>query len=119
MMERRIVNTWDQIIAAGGTGLAIFYLANTGRGSVRSRWHVWRLVNGREVATHPGASWYDYGRKTFVLFGRTRKEALQEAIAWTEEQYGPQDFVRNRMGDYVPRAINAAHPIPAGPPKER
>lgn len=105
-----IINTWDQIRAAGGTGVAISWRPR--QAVTPACWFVWRLVGGREVPTDPGAAWYNHGHKTFLPFGVSKQEALEQAKAWVAEQYGPQEWTRNRMGDYVAKAINQAHPIP-------
>jgi len=71
------------------------------------------LKDGREVATDPNAAWYDFKKKAFYVSGRTdRMTQLADALAWVKEKYGKDDFVRNRMGDYVEREINTQFPIP-------
>jgi hypothetical protein len=113
--RRGIVNTWDQVMAAGGTGVVISYRPYQHRAPGSGpKWRVWRLVEGEVVVTDPKAAWYNYGQMTFPChypLATGKKAALVEAIAWAEATYGKQDFVRNRMGDYLPRAINAAHPL--------
>ena len=70
-------------------------------------------MNGREKVTDPKAHWADYGKKFFSSSGwGERKLVLETAIKWANETFGPRDFVRNRMGDYVEREVNEKFPIP-------
>lgn len=115
-MSQRIVNTWDQMRHFGGDRVAICYnCQDTGRGGSPAKWVVLRLVDGQEAPTNPGAPWYDWKRKVFILMsGRAQKKPkLQAAIAWVAQHYGERAFVRNRLGDYVETEVNAKFPIPA------
>jgi hypothetical protein len=116
MSDMRIINTYDQCVAAGGDRIVLYYF---GRPDSRScsgpHWSVGRIKDGKSLETIKNSAWYDHGHKTFY-FGypiREHKEtALQEAISWANEKYGPREFVRNRMGDYVEREVNEKFPIP-------
>jgi len=110
---REIVNTWDQLVAFGGDRIAILYNPQC-RGGRSANIQVFRMVNGVEYQTDPKASWYNYGKKTFLIphpVNERRGEVLAEAIAWTAK-YGLREFVRNRLGDYVEREVNERFPIP-------
>ncbi len=110
-----VINSWDQMVAAGGDRIAIYYNGPEARAISVARYQVVRLVNGYERQTDPMAAWYDYHKKTFVVDYPLREGkpiALAEAIAWVAETYGERDFVRNRLGDYVEREINERFPIP-------
>ena len=116
MSEQRIINTYDQCVAAGGDKIFISYHARDARACMSSKWVVHRYRNGEAIVTDPKASWFDYGRMTFLVCGRDdRKPRLAETIAWVKKKYGKSDFVRNRMGDYVEREVNEKFPIPKRP----
>lgn len=110
--RERIINAWDQCNAAGGDRIVISYYARSGRDVLPSRWVVFRYIAGVTVPTDPGAPWYNAGCKTFIPAGRSRKEGLDQAIAWVKEAYGKSEFVRNRMGDYAEKEVNDKFPIP-------
>ena len=114
MSETRIINTYDQCAAAGGERVVISYRnQERGRGSRSAAWQVWLVVNGKSVSTDKDTPWYNYGKKTFDLWGRHERAAkLATAIAWATEKYGARDFVLNRMGDYVEREVNEKFPLP-------
>lgn len=74
---------------------------------------------GKQLVTDKGAAWYDRGMKTFTIMHPIREhkaEALAAAVAWVAATYGPREFVRNRMGDYVERDVNERFPIPRRTP---
>jgi len=119
----RIINTYDQCAAAGGDRIVIYrQIQETGRGYHAPSWQVARYIDGNSTVTDPKASWYDYGKKTFSLsrlernagesIGEFRKRILQDAIAWANKTFGPREFVKNRVGDYVEREVNEKFPIP-------
>ena len=106
----RIINTFGQLVAAGGLRIAILY---RGRGDSRSinvpSWQVMCVKDGTKIVTDPKAAWYDMGMKTFLLGGPIREkkgQTLQVALAWVKGVYGYDDFVRNAHGNYVERHVN-------------
>lgn len=114
----RVVNTWDQLRAAKAAGfdskqcVAIGYAANGGRSVLPAWWAVWSPF----FKTNPDGAWYEHGSKTFTMGdGETHKErkaaALITAQAWAA-QYGITEWAKNRVGDYVPAAIQKQFPIP-------
>lgn len=111
----RLINTYDQLKAAGGDRIAIIYC---GRGLGLTDvpgWTVVRIKDGRELVTDAKAAWYNRKHKTFSLWSRVREgkpKALAEALAWVAEKYGKTDFARNREGDYVEREVNEKFPLP-------
>lgn len=116
-----VTNTWEQIARSGG-GVAICYTSMNGRGLTRQDWTILRIdAKGREVVTDPTAAWWLDGKKAFTLFeartnGSTTLEdkaaALAKALAWIKEQYGiDEPYVRNRMGDMIPKRVNNAFPL--------
>lgn len=109
-----IINTWDQLSAFGGDRIAISYQAcGDSRSMTVPGWHVWRLKDGKSVATDPKAAWYDYGKKFFSCGNRgSKKTQLAIAMTWARETYGPREFVRNRSGAYVEKEVNEKFPIP-------
>lgn len=116
-MDRPIINTWDQLCAAGGDRIALIYHGHDPNPlSCRvPKWAVLRIVNGREVKTDPGGWYGDNGMKTFTVHHPLRQHkmpALEGVIAWVREQFGPRAFTRNRMGDFVEVEVNAKFPIP-------
>ena len=114
-VTRRIINSWDQNVAAGGDRITIYYYAPEARAVSVARYQVVHLVDGHQRQTDPKAAWYDHGKKTFLVSYPLREGkpiALAKAIAWVAETYGVRDFVRNRFGDYVEREVNERFPIP-------
>src|SRR5690348_6296256 len=110
---QRIINTYDQCAAYGGDRIVIYYhKTETGRGSRSAHFSVHRYEDGKKIVTDLNAAWYDYGSKTFSLsfrggsFSERKKQALAEAIAWVKEKYCKDEFVLNRIGDYVEREVN-------------
>jgi hypothetical protein len=110
--ERPIVNTHEQLAAAGG-GVAIMKHHSQGRDARFDGWCVYRLdAKGLQIATDAKAAWYNNGKKVFHKLGRDATAALEEAKAWVLEAYqeaGP--WKSNGMGDYVPERIAKAHPL--------
>lgn len=108
-----IINTHDQLVAAG-RGIALIYHTVHPRDCSVRKWSVYAVMNGKVVRTKSDAPWYDYGQQTFLVgFGLTRMQVLEKAKQWVATNYaedGP--WVRNRMGDYVPKRINDQFPIP-------
>lgn len=117
--SRIIINTHDQLVAAGG-GVAIVSSSSPGTNQYVDGVLVYRIVNGRAVSTDTEAAWYHYGRKHFssgFATGRAAKSAAfiraaEEAQKWVSKQgwySGP--WVRNAMRDYVPEEIQSRFPI--------
>jgi hypothetical protein len=111
--EQRIINTYDQLRAAGG-GVAICYHPAESRACRPAGWGVIRVHRGKLVITDPHAHWSEHGIKTFTCYNRqTKIDARLNAIAWVKAQgwyAGP--WVGNRLRDYVPAEINTRFPIP-------
>jgi hypothetical protein len=117
---RRIINTYDQMKAAGGDGVAICVAHSGGRGSFVSGWHVVRFVRGKTVATDPDAAYYHDKQKWFSLVGSSgrdgfvaaRAAALAQAQAWVKAQgWYDGEWKRNAMGDFVPADVQRQFPI--------
>lgn len=107
-----IINTWGQIVAAGG-GVGIFFRpTSSGRVSTTAAFRVIRIdARGKEIPTDPAAAWYNHGRKTFLAFV-DKPAALAAAQAWVAAQGwydGP--WARNRTGDYLPADIHRRFPL--------
>lgn len=125
--KTELVNGYDQVCAAGGDRIIIYYIADTGRAGHGQKWMICRYVNGKKVDTDRKSAWYNHGQQVFYLFGRLdgenhqqlKKRILQQAINWVQETYGKGEFVRNRMGDYVEREVNAKFPLPPRPRKPK
>ena len=113
MPRRECINTWDQFLAAGGDQVAISYRPYEPRSVLPAAYYVWRLKDGKEVQTDPGASWFDHGHKAFpcATTKAAKAEALAAAMEWATTTYGPRDWVRNRLGDYLDRAVNERFPL--------
>ncbi len=118
---RRIINTYDQNVAAGGDRIVIYrQIQDTGPGGNSAAWQVGRYRDGKPTQTDAKAAWYDYGKKTFMIWGyrdgetlaELRKRTLQEAIDWANANFGAREFVKNRLGDYVEKEVNEKFPIP-------
>jgi hypothetical protein len=113
MAELRLINTYDQLVAAGG-GVAIFMKYTQGRSSRACGWQVYQVdAKGREVLTNKGGPWYEYGRKTFYWSSTKPKlDTLEEIKTWIEEHLGEHGpWKRNPMRDYVPERIAKQFPI--------
>lgn len=118
MTERGIINTHDQLRAAGG-GVAITVAYGSGRDHYVSGWHVYRLgADGKQIPTDPGAPFYQHGCKWFGLllrkgsFHERKRHAAAEAQAWVKEQgWYAGEWKRNAMGDFVPADTQKRFPI--------
>jgi len=106
----KIINTHDQLVAAGG-GVAITRAYTPSRERRVCGWAVYRVnAAGEKLATDPKAAWYDHGCKTFLKFGRG--DALADAKEWVAETYGEGGpWKRNSWGDYVAAPIAKAFPL--------
>ncbi len=115
---RRLVNSYDQIKAAGGDGFVISPIVGptTSRAERQSytAWAVHRVVRGQTVDTDTNAAWYYHGQKVFLFhFHGGKKTSLELAQAWVKKQFGfAGPWARNAVFDYVPKAINDKFPIP-------
>lgn len=114
MEERKIINTYDQNVAAGGDRVVIYrQTQDVGRGSRCASWQVGHFVEGKPKVTDPDAHWQDRGHKTFLILGiADRKPKFEEAVAWATLKYGPREFVRNRHGNFVEKEVNDKFPLP-------
>ena len=120
MSAEQIINTYDQMVAAGGDRITIF--VNHWRGTretYRDGWHVSRMKDGKWLVVDPSTKDDVYGLRGSNEFRRDRMghwreqdaRALELAIAWACEKYGKREFVRNRRGDYVECEVNEKYPI--------
>jgi hypothetical protein len=119
--DREIINTYEQLVAAVGSGfdkrkaVSISYPApdrSNSRDVSVSKWSVFSPF----FKTDPEAAWYDYGCKIFSLrFGgdthHERKQAALKAAMERAVQYGVTEWAKNRRGDYVAKDINDNFPI--------
>lgn len=63
----------------------------------------WQVL-GVGFNTDPDAPWYNYGNKTFNVWGRDDKESKRlEAISWTSEKYGIAEWEKSPFGSYHPK----------------
>lgn len=111
-----VVNSYEQIIASGGTGVVIAPTTiTTSRAEYTpaTDWVVIHYVDGKEVPTNQKAPWYFHGRKAFSFSGREEKKtALASAQAWAAVQLGVTgEWKRNTHGDYVQADIQKRFPI--------
>ena len=115
-----IINTYDQIMASGGTGILIVWFSDKRTGN---KYSVMLYRDGKELPTNPSAPWFDHGRKTFSPFNATSGNNLREDKAWALKQaqdwiaanypdLAPKEWAKNRMGDYISADINKKFPIP-------
>lgn len=107
-------NTHDQLRLAGG-GVAIIASYSQGRDSAFNGWSVYRVgADGKQIDTAgKDAPWYHCGKKYFPAQRAGRMDSLESAKAYVRAKGwydGP--WVRNRMYDYVPKAINEQFPLP-------
>jgi hypothetical protein len=111
---RECLNTWDQLVEAGGDQIAISYHPRDSRGVQAAKYSVWRIKDGQALKTDPHAAWYDHHLKTFMCWSTDRSgksKALAQAMAWADATYGKRDWVRNRQGDYLARETNTKFPL--------
>ena len=107
----RILNTHDQLTAAGG-GVAIIPNYGGSRSTYQNGWAIYRVnAAGQQLITDRSAHWSDFGKKVFC--GGDKKELLEIAKQWvfTQGWYGG-NWTRNRVRDYVPEEINKKFPLP-------
>ena len=81
-------------------------------------WEVFSPNSPTDKDAHP----FHYGCKYFSIYdvrdkprSIARKIALQTAITWSNENYGPFTWAKNALGDYVPKEINDKFPIQKPP----
>lgn len=62
---------------------------------------MWRVARPGFL-TDPKGPWYNYGNKTFVVFGRHDKLAVfEEAKAWASERFGIKEWARTPYGSWM------------------
>lgn len=118
-MSSEIINTYDQLCAAGG-GVAVIYRRNGGRAVMPPWVEVMRVNEQCKIVrtAEPNAPWYVHGYRVFNLNDadgdrrQQRKVAEQRAILWCRNEFGiAGDFVRNGFGDLVPADIQQRFPL--------
>jgi hypothetical protein len=111
-MEKEVINTHDQLVAAGG-GIAITTCYTPGRRRRKCGYAIYRLnEKGQKMITDPDAAWYDNKMKTFNWAGNEKANVLAEAQAWVASVFSyTGQWVRNRHGDYVLKEINKRFPL--------
>jgi len=117
-MDRDIVNTHDQLRAAGG-GVAIVPTYTGTRTQYPYGWGIYRMgADGKQIVTDSKAHWADYGKKIFShnrhkgTPAECKRLSLEEAKRWVAEQgWYDGEWKRNRMRDYVPAEINKRFPL--------
>lgn len=118
MTERGIINTYEQLVAAGG-GIAITPARIGAREQYIYGWNIYRVnAQGQKLVTDKNAAWYQHGKKWIAppdgVHGHHKAQAaaLELAKAWVAETYGELGpWKRNRMRDYVPERINKQFPL--------
>jgi hypothetical protein len=117
-MTEKIINTYDQLLAARKHGLPDVAIRprylNGGRSTWRDGWKVYRP--NYNIGTEKNPFDLDYGCKVFAdprgPWKESRARSLQAAKDWTAARYKIQSFSRNRMGDYVSSDANKKFPLP-------
>ena len=93
----RVFNDWD--FAQGHV-----FISYTGQSDYRSmQTPQWQITKGRErTDDNPKGPWYDYGKKTFVVWGREDKPVkLEEAKAYASEKYGIKEWAKTPYGSWM------------------
>ena len=121
-MPGKIINTFDQLLAAREVGLPDVAIVprrlNGGRDSWRDGWKIYRPKFN--LGSEKNQFDWDYGYKVFSEMYHTpecRKEAFNAAKQWVKERYKIESFIRNTMFDYVDRRVNERFPLPKKPRK--
>ena len=71
--------------------------ADYGRAAHSASWD----IIGINFKTDPNGAWYNYGHKSFPMYGRSDKESqLKEAMQWVKKNYGITDWERDVFGSY-------------------
>lgn len=110
-----IVNTHQQLTTAVNQGVikkeeSVYVMCRPyeHRRCITSAW----IIGSPLFKTDPQAHWSDYGHATVSYGNREDKKVkFQEAIKIAQKYYNGE-FVRNRIGDYVPKIVNDKLPIP-------
>lgn len=110
----QLINTYDQLKEAVRQGVIkeieaiyISHYTPDRRDVSPARWQ----VGSPFFETDPKAHWYDKGKKTFLSLNKYR-ESLSAAQKWASAKYGITEWARNARGEYVPRVVNKAIPLP-------
>jgi hypothetical protein len=130
----RILNTYDQLLAARAAGLPDIAIVprhlpscSRGGGHYTRGWKVWRpgydLWDKSEPTPgplHPDANCriFDEGRRDIRLNWRLERSlALMDAKQWASGRYKVTAWKRNRQGDYIDARVHAGFPLPPSPRK--
>jgi hypothetical protein len=134
------INTYDQLQSAVASGLIaesqaiaispsrLLVSSRSSAGPPQNGW----ILYSPYFKTDLDAPWYYHGQKVFLFafattpkrvysspadLRRARKQgALDDAIAYCRQAYGHADWKRNRIGAWVPAAVELAFPIPKNRP---
>lgn len=117
-MSREVINTYDQLVAAGG-GVAIVPTYVGTRTQYPYGWGIWRVnAEGKTLVTDSNAHWSNNGKRIFSHTpykgtpAEQKRASLEAAKAWVAEQgWYSGEWKRNRMRDYVPKEINDNFPL--------
>ena len=117
----KVINTYDQLQMWKAARLTKRPVAICRAHTIGSRTQYRRdgwCVYSPWEATDPNAHWTRNGQKHFGRDPYTEPDwrsgesaALVRAMNWADEKYGPFNWVRNRMGDYVPAELNLEFPL--------
>jgi hypothetical protein len=95
LKQLKIYNSYDY------AGKGQVYISYTCSGGGLGKVRVWQVIRPG-FKTDPEASWYDYGCKTFVVFGKVDKqEKLEEAIKWATLKYEINVWIKSPYGDWM------------------
>lgn len=115
----RIINTYDQLMAAMRAGHKWPYaLCREYVGHRTPYFYGWKVYHPTKATDPSKSTSLSRGYRTFSRVGaassdRMGREALAAAQQWVADTYGYSGlWKRNRMGDYVPADIQKQWPIP-------
>ena len=97
LRENKIINSYD-IARIAESKLYISYSpADYGRASHSASWD----IMGINFKTDPSGAWYNYGHKSFGMYGRGDKlPKLADAMRWVKETYGITEWEKDIFGSY-------------------
>ena len=100
------LNIYNSYSYAGKGNVFINY---TGKGDYRSYQSPQFQIIRPGYQTDPDSPWYNNGNKTFLVFGKTKPETLEEAKKWASERYEIKEWEKTPYGSWMDKTFVKNH----------